>query len=121
MRLDESDWLHVSTTFTTWWSVARMGGKEYVYSGTAAAAAVARETSKSGMLFLARYIAKPGPKQNVRFRNDDHFDMRRSNLVVVDRRTHSMLNVAKTRQNALAREAAKRDAMAAVNAAGGAA
>jgi hypothetical protein len=111
MRLDERDWLDVSTRFTPWWSVAKMGGKEYVYSGTAVAAAVARETSKTGMLFLARYIAEPGPRQNVRFRNDDHFDMRRSNLVVVDRRTHSMLNVATRRENDRRREAAKRAAM----------
>jgi hypothetical protein len=108
MLLDADDWTRVSTEITQFWSVAKINGKDYVYSGTTTAAAIARQTSKSTMLHLARFLAQPGKGQNVRFIDGDNLNLTRGNLAIVDRSTHSRLNGVKRRANTLRREAERR-------------
>ena len=86
MTMDETDWRHISETISPWWQVQKMSGVEYVVASSGKAAEIAKQSGRCTTLFLARHLMQPGAGLNVRFRNNDRLDLRRSNLVVVDPR-----------------------------------
>ena len=98
MLLDCSDWEHVSASISPWWQITRMPrGVEYVTCCNLVALAIAKRTSKSSALFLARYLASPEPGQVVRWANGNRLDNRQANLVAVSRSEHSRINGAANR------------------------
>jgi hypothetical protein len=74
MILDEAQWPRVKLAFGEHWGVLVARGHRYVVA----------HGRQSGMK-LARWLAGARPGQVVRHVNGDNLDLRRSNLVVVDR------------------------------------
>jgi hypothetical protein len=81
MVLDACDWRHVRTTWgTRWFILANDKGREYV-AGRPPKRRLARWTST----LLARLLTGAKPGELVRYRDGDPLNLRRANLVLLDR------------------------------------
>jgi hypothetical protein len=87
MLLDTADWQHAREQWGDRWNVLANGkGGLYVAASRAALRHLTRQPSGYSVALLARLLTGAQPGEIVIYANGDSFDLRRSNLVKLDRK-----------------------------------